>query len=170
MTDDLLPPNEAERQAALDECGILDTLPEQAYYEIVALAASICEAPIASMSLIDRDREWIKAIVGVEVKEVPREVSFCAHTILTPEMMVVHDALDDDRFANNQFVTNAPHIRFYAGVPLTIAGDCNVGSLCVVDVVPRELTESQLNTLRTLASQVSTQLEMRRQMRAQDAS
>jgi len=79
---DLLPENEAERQTALEECGILDTLPEQAYYEIVALAASICEAPMASISLIDHDREWIKAIVGVDVKEVPRQHSFCAQTIL----------------------------------------------------------------------------------------
>jgi GAF domain-containing protein len=162
---DLLPDNEAERQAALDECGILDSLPEQAYYEIVALAASICEAPIASISLIDKDREWIKAIVGVDVKEVPRQISFCAHTILKPEMMVVEGARHDSRFVGNPFVTDSPHIRFYAGMPLTIAGDANVGALCVVDVVPRELSEKQTNTLRVLAQQLSTQLELRRQLR-----
>lgn len=164
MTD-LLPENEQRRQAALDETGILDSLPEQAYYEIVSLAASICEAPIASLSFIDRDREWIKAIVGVDVKETPRNISFCTHTILKPEMMVVADAKNDGRFAANPFVTRSPYIRFYAGMPLTIDGDLNIGALCVVDVVPRELSEKQMATLRVLANQVSTQLELRRQLR-----
>jgi len=165
---DLLPENEAARQAALDDCGILDSLPEQAYYEIVALAASICEAPIASISLIDHDREWIKAIMGVDVKEVPRQHSFCAQTILKPEMMIVEDARHDSRFVGNPFVTGSPHVRFYAGMPLTIAGDANIGALCVVDVVPRELTEKQTNTLRVLANQLSTQLELRRQLRTSE--
>jgi len=165
MTD-MVPENEVERQRALDECGILDTLPEQAYYEIVSLAAGICEAPIASLSFIDHDREWIKAIVGVDVKETPRGISFCTHTILKPEMMVVPDAKNDERFVDNPFVNNSPYVRFYAGMPLTLGADLNVGALCVVDVVPRELSEKQAQTLRVLAQQVSTQLELRRQLRA----
>src|SRR6478672_527927 len=153
-----LPENEAERLAALRGLGILDTPPELAYDDLSALAAHICQTPIALISLVDEDRQWFKSRVGWTTRETPREVAFCAHTILEPDLLVVPDASLDQRFANNPLVTSPPRIRFYAGAPLVNTDGHALGTLCVIDHKPRELTADQASALRALSHQVVAQL------------
>lgn len=156
------PSREAARLEALKQYQILDTPSESAYDDITALAAFICDVPIALISLVDSDRQWFKSKVGLNVNETSRDISFCAYTILNKSMMVVKDALRDKRFVNNPLVTDAPGIRFYAGVPLITPSGHSVGSLCVIDRQPKELSESQQKALSALARQVVMQLELRR--------
>ncbi|XFA73301.1 PAS domain S-box protein [Thermosynechococcaceae cyanobacterium Okahandja] len=156
-----MPTNENERQHALENYHILDTPPEPVFDDIVNLVATICETPIALISLVDRNRQWFKAKVGIDACETPRDVAFCAHVILQPELMIVPDAREDPRFADNPLVTGPPHIRFYAGMPLVTPQGYGIGTLCVVDYEPRELTQLQAQTLRTLARQVISELEVR---------
>lgn len=146
-----LPENEAARLAALHECRILNTLPEKVFDDITRLAAQICSTPIALVSLIDENRQWFKSKFGLEVADTPRDVAFFACAILQPQPLVIPDALKDKRFASNPLVTAAPYIRFYAGVPLVTADGSALGTLCVVDYVPRELTSAQLEALQILA-------------------
>jgi diguanylate cyclase (GGDEF)-like protein len=126
------------------------------------LASEICRAPIAAVSLIDANRQWFKSKVGLMVSETSRDVAFCAHTILTPDLLIVPDARDDKRFADNPLVTGEPGIRFYAGAPLLTPGGDALGSLCVIDHVQRELSAAQANSLRALSRQVMAHLELRR--------
>jgi GAF domain-containing protein len=156
------PTQEAARLAALEQYGILDTPPEQSYDDITSLAAYICDVPIALISLVDADRQWFKSKVGIDVRETSRDVSFCAHAISGTDIMVVNDALADERFSENQLVTCAPNIRFYAGVPLITPEGHPLGTLCVIDHQPRELSDYQIKTLKSLARQVVTQLELQR--------
>ena len=121
-----IPDNEAQRLAALREYHILDTAAEQAYDDITALAAYLCEVPIAMISLVDESRQWFKSKLGLNQQETPRDVAFCAHAILQTEPLIVRDALKDARFADSALVTRSPHIRFYAGFP---AGQ--PGGLCL---------------------------------------
>lgn len=153
---------ESARLQALRQYQILDTPSERAYDDITALAAFICDVPIALISLVDADRQWFKSKVGLEVSETSREVSFCAHAILEGGIMVVKDALQDERFVSNALVTCAPNIRFYAGVPLITSDGHPLGTLCVIDRQPRELSETQIKTLEALARQVVTQIELQR--------
>ena len=138
-----LPPtigNESERLSTLHEYRLLDTLPEAAFDELVALAAQVCGTPVSLVSLVGRDRQWFKAKVGIEACETPRSVSFCAHAIARPdEIFLVPDATRDPRFADNPLVTGPLGLRFYAGVPLKMATGHAIGSLCVVDTRPRQL-------------------------------
>ncbi len=157
-----IPADEADRLAALNQYQILDTLPEQVFDDIVELAAQICGTRIALISLVDRDRQWFKAKVGLNASQTPRNVAFCAHAILQPEMFMVPDAREDARFANNPLVTDDPQIRFYAGVPLINVEGHALGTLCTIDTVPRELDAAQQNALRVLARHVMAQLELRR--------
>lgn len=153
---------EAARLEALREYRILDTPSEQAYDDFTLLASYICEVPIALISLVDADRQWFKSKVGLEVNETVRDISFCTHTILSYETLVINDALCDERFANNPLVTADPRIRFYAGAPLITPEGHALGSLCVIDRKPRELSDAQKTALEALARQVVSQLELRR--------
>ena len=156
------PENEAKRVEALRRYDLLDTPPEQSFDDFTHLASYICGTPIALITLVDSDRQWFKAKVGVEVSETPRDQAFCAHTILSSELMLVEDVASDARFANNPLVTSAPHIRFYAGAPLIDSEGFALGSLCVIDRTPRQLTEVQKRALTSLARQVVAQCEFRR--------
>lgn len=158
-----LPAREAERLRALAEYQLLDTQFEQSYDDITALASYICECPISMISLLDENRQWFKSRVGMETRETPREMAFCAHAILQPDqMMVVPDADLDARFAGSPLVVGDPHIRFYAGVPLNNPEGHSLGTLCVIDAKPRTLTAAQTQALRVLARQVSALFELRR--------
>jgi signal transduction histidine kinase len=156
------PQNEAARLAALRELAVLDTAPETIYDNITRLAAYICQTPVALISLVDEDRQWFKARTGLEAQQTPRDVAFCAHAILRPDLFIVPDALADERFRSNPLVTSHPKIRFYAGAPLLTADGHALGTLCVTDTVPRELTTAQQEALRVLARLTVTQLEQRR--------
>ena len=157
---------EADRLAALQSYGVLHTAPEAGFDELTGLAAKICEVPTALISLVDKDIQWFKARVGLDVPETPRNVSFCDHAMREHDVMVVPDATVDPRFSDNALVTGEPHIRFYAGAPLVSTGGFPLGSLCVIDYRARSdgLTPLQSRTLRVLANQVVAQLELRKSL------
>jgi|GEM_PF-573570 len=156
-----IPKHEAARLKNLAQYQIIDTPAEKAYDDITQLAASICGTPIALISLVDGDRQWFKSIVGLEVSETPRKVAFCAYTILQEEIFIIPDTKKDPRFAHNTLVTSEPFIRFYAGVPLITSQNYALGSLAVIDHVPRELEAQQIESLKVLARQVVKLIELR---------
>lgn len=155
-----IPSNEEARLQAVKDSGILNTPPERSYDQLTELAASICHAPVAILSLIASDRQWFKSKLGLTFSETSRDVAFCAHTILGRDVLVVHDAQQDQRFADNPLVTSDPNIRFYAGAPLITPEGHALGTLCVLDYVPRQLSEQQREALRVLSSQAVAQIEL----------
>jgi signal transduction histidine kinase/ActR/RegA family two-component response regulator len=158
------PHRDAERVQALRAHRVLDTLPEADYDDLVRLASHICGTPIALISLIDNDRQWFKARLGLDVAETLREHSFCAHAICEPDQEVfeVCDAQLDARFAQNPLVQGDPNIRFYAGTPLITRDGWALGTLCIIDRKPRQLTKEQTDALVTLRRHVVNALELRR--------
>ena len=168
MIEAPFPENEADRLKALLDYDILDTPPEPQFDDLTSLAARICRTPIALISLIDSDRQWFKSAVGLTVTETRRKIGLCAHAILQQEVFEIRDTLHDKRFANNPLVTGEPRIRFYAGAPLRSPTGHMLGSLCVVDHTPRELTPDQRETLRALGRQVITLMELRRHIRQRE--
>ena len=159
-----LPPNEDSRLAALAGFHLLDTPPEPALDDLTRLAAALTGAPASLISLVDRSRQWIKARHGLELVPIdtPREITFCTHAILRREPLIISDATRDARFVSNPLVTGAPGIRFYAGVPLVTTEGHALGTLCVLDIQPRELTEAQVANLTALGRQTMAQIELRR--------
>jgi len=152
------------RLAALDSYRILDTVREQAFDDIVTMAAEMCGTPMALISLVDDRREWFKASVGVDLPEMPREGGFSAHTITRQGVLLIEDIAADPQFANHPMVTSNPHLRFYAGTPLLTPDGLAMGSLCVMDSTPRRLSAEQYHALQALGRQVMTQLELRKSL------
>ena len=160
-----VPANEDDRLAALRSYNILDTAEELDFDELTTLASAICQTPIALVSLVDDKRQWFKSHLGLGISETPREQSFCAHAISSPdEIMIVDDARTDARFASNPLVTGDLNIVFYAGVPLINEDGFALGSLCVIDHHQKKLSEGQISALKILAKQVITKLEARRKV------
>jgi len=160
-----LPLNESARLASLESYNITDTLPEADFDDIVLLASEICGTPVALITLVDQNRQWFKSKIGINVTETPREHAFCAHTIVDPSgFMQVSDARSDHRFAANPLVTSDPNIVFYAGVSLLSDDGFPLGTLCVIDRVPKELNSQQLIAMKTLAKQVMAQMDLRKQI------
>ena len=157
-----IPANESERLAALRRYGLLDTPAEAAFEDLTQLAGFICGTPISVISLIDADRQWFKSRIGLEVQETHRDLAFCAHAILQDGVFVVPDASKDRRFVTNPLVTGDPNIKFYAGSPIVTSDGMPLGTICVIDRVPRELTEGQRSALEALSRQAMAQIELRK--------
>ncbi len=163
MVDPSHPSNESTRLKELLSLEILDTLPEKEYDEITELASHICDVPISLISLIDLDRQWFKSAYGLNVKETPRDVAFCAHAINSPKQIFeVRNSLLDYRFHDNPLVVKEPHVAFYAGIPLVTSEGHALGTLCVIDNKPNKLSEFQKKALKTLSYQVSKSFELRK--------
>ena len=166
----LLPAREKERLAALDSLKIVDTKAEHQFDAVCRFACDIFQVPIAYIAFIDETRQWLKAACGMSQTSVPRVGTFCARTILLDRVFVVGDASTDPRFATNRYVLGAPHIRFYAGAPLTLTQGIHIGTMCLIDTASRDFSEEQAETLRGLAAYVVKGLQSRFKQRHEDAS
>ena len=162
-------PRQSDRLRALQRYDVLDTPREADFDAIVALASRICRAPISVINLIDADRQWFKAEVGLGVRETPLDTSLCAHAILADDFVEIHDTLADPRMADNPLCRTEPGLRFYAGALLRTAEGLPLGTLCVLDTVPRDLDALQIEAMKVLARQVMTQLDLRLALRRQEA-
>ncbi|MCW3062385.1 MAG: domain S-box [Capsulimonas sp.] len=160
------PIDELRRLEALRRYDILDTAPEERYDNITELAATLCDVPMSLVSLVDENRQWFKSKVGLTIGETHRNLSFCAHAILQEAPMIITDATTDPRFSNNDLVTGEPHIRFYAGFPLTNDEGYSLGTLCAIDTKPRTLTPIQIKAMKVLTQQVMTEMHLRRSLTA----
>jgi GAF domain-containing protein len=156
--------NDAERVAALQKYAILDSEPEQAFDDLTLLASYVCKTPIALISLLGEDRQWFKSKVGISATETSRNIAFCSTAIQQPDVFVVPDALQDERFCKNPLVVSEPNIRFYAGAPLINEDGYALGTLCVIDRAPRELAADQEAALKALSRLVLMQMEFRRNL------
>jgi GAF domain-containing protein len=158
MTPAPIPADEDHRISALRQLLILDTPPEERFDRVVNFASEEFDMPIVLVSLVDSERQWFKARVGIDSCETSREDSFCGHAILQDDILVVEDALRDARFHDNPFVTGAPYLRFYAGAPLQLPGGQSVGTLCMIDTKPRSLDDTDLAILGALRQLVVDEL------------
>jgi len=165
-----LPADEPQRLAELRSYGVLDTPREQTFDDISELTRAIAGTPVAIVSLVDENRQWFKSCLGLDAEGTPRDVSFCSHTILQRTPLIISDAMEDPRFADNPLVLGEPHIRFYAGFPLISSAGQSIGSLCAVDFKPHGLDEEQIVLLQRLARQVMRQLELTRAITASGQS
>ena len=163
MIEPKLHEKENERIKNLKSYSILDTLPEDDYDNLTAIAAQICDTPISLVSLIDSDRQWFKSHHGTDTAETPREYAFCGHAINQPdEILLVQDSRKDKRFHDNPLVINDPHVIFYAGIPLISDQNLPLGTLCVIDHKPRNLNQNQLDSLKALSKQLMNLFELRK--------
>jgi len=162
------PANEARRLETLSRYEVMDTPQDQAFDDLVALAATLLGTPIALVTLVDAERQWFKAKLGLDGSGTSRDDSFCAHALGSPDLLVVEDAAQDERFRDNPLVLGDPNVRFYAGAPLVAPDGSGLGALCVLDRSPRTLTNEQADVLRLLSRQVMAQLELRRLLRQAD--
>lgn len=159
--DQPLPLNEAERLKALERYAILDSSAEEMFDRITRMAARLFDAPMALISLVDKDRQWFKSCFGIEACQTDRDIAFCTHAILSSEVMVVRDAHQDERFADNPLVSGPPHVRFYAGAPLRTSDGFGLGTLCILAPEPREWSEKESLLLADLACIVVDEFELR---------
>ena len=166
----IFPENEQERLEALRLYQIMDTEAEESFDKLTRLAASICETPVALVTLLDEERQWFKSKVGLDIEETTRDVAFCNYAIVDSGVMIVTDATADDRFRDHPLVVSDPKIRFYAGAPLEVAPGIRLGTLCAIDWQPRELSEHQLEALVVLRDQVVSQLKLRREIAQRKAA
>lgn len=157
-----IPRNEIQRLRELERRSVLDTAGDEHFDRLVQLASEVLGMPVALISLVDRDRQWFLSRLGLATQETPREMAFCAHAIVDQEVLVVPDALLDERFSTNPLVVDEPHVRFYAGAPLRTQEGHNLGTLCVIDREPRQLSEHQVAMLKLMADLVMRELELRR--------
>lgn len=155
-----IPENDDERLEELYKYMVLDTVNERVFDDITELVSEICDVKIALVSLVDKDRQWFKSSYGLDAKETPRDISYCGHAIMGDDLFIVEDATEDDRFCDNPLLLNAPHVRFYAGAPLITPSGHRIGTLCAIDDSPKKLTEFQRNTLKVLARNVVSLLEL----------
>jgi len=156
--------DEGARLKALRAHHLLDTDPEQAFDDLTLVASQVCGTPIALITLVDKDRQWFKSKIGIDLQETARSISFCSHVIEEPGLFVVPDTLSDGRFRDNPLVVNDPKIRFYAGAPLLTPDGEPLGTICVADRMPRTLSEGQRAALVALGRQAESQLELRRRL------
>ena len=153
-----MPENERERIAELQQLGILDTDAEERFDRYTRLAKRLFDVPIALISLVDTNRQWFKSSQGLDATETPRDISFCGHALLEQSILVVEDAIEDERFHDNPLVTEDPNIRFYAGCPVAGPGGHRLGTLCIIDRVPRSLEAEDLDALRDIAAMAASEL------------
>lgn len=158
MIEPGIPTNEALRLATLKSAHVLDTPDEERFDRLTRMAKRMFRVPIALVSLVDENRQWFKSKQGLDACETPRNISFCGHAILGDDIFLIPNALGDPRFADNPLVAGAPHIRFYAGCPLRLNGGLKVGTLCIIDTVPREFDAEDASALRDLAAMVEDEL------------
>lgn len=161
MIEARLPENEEARLQDLYRTGLLDSPQEEEFNDIVKFASSLCDMPISLISLVDANRQWFKARVGLDAPQTDREISFCSHAILQDQLFEIPDATQDSRFSDNPLVTDFPAIRFYAGMPLVTGNGNRLGTLCVIDSTPRQLTDEQKFGLKVLADNVIKIAELR---------
>ncbi|UZR99938.1 sensor histidine kinase [Chondrinema litorale] len=163
-----LPENESERLKALEAYQILDTEPELEFEDITSIASQICGTPISLITLLDSNRQWFKSKRGIDISETPRDIAFCAYSVLEPnKLLIVNDATNDERFKENPLVKGDPHVIFYAGAPLVTPTGYPLGTLCVIDNKPNSINEEQKKALTSLARQVVIQLELKRVIKQQ---
>ena len=164
MGSPMMSANDAARVGALQKYAILDSEPEHAFDDLTFLASYVCKTPIALISLIDENRQWFKSKIGISATETSRDIAFCSTAIQQPDVFVVPDALEDERFCRNPLVVSEPNIRFYAGAPLINEDGYALGTLCVIDRTPRELGSDQESALKALSRLVLMQMEFRRNL------
>lgn len=157
-----IPVNETERIEELKKYNILDSISEKSFDDITFLASVICEVPVAMINFVDTNRVWVKSSQGLKIEEMERDTAFCSHTIMNNDLFIVEDLLKDKTFSSNPFVVNEPSIRFYAGIPLITQSGNALGTLCIIDYVPKQLNETQQEALRSLSRQVITLLEFKK--------
>ena len=161
MIAPVIPENEVERMNELYKYELLDTLYEDEFQDIVLLASRICNVPISLITLVDMNRQWFKAKLGLDARETARNISFCGHAINQDDLFEVEDAVADERFYDNPLVTGDPKIRYYAGMPLITDAGYKIGTLCVIDRIPRQLDEEQTFAMTILSRQVIKLFELR---------